>query len=72
MAVGKILTVIILAAITINVMVYLLPVVFNSTATTSFTVWGTDYLWMIGIFALIVTFGALLAYWNDIKGMIGV
>lgn len=71
MVVGKALTIIILAVILVNVMIAILPVTFNSTATTSFDVWGTDYLWMVGLFALLVTFACLLAYWNDIKGMIG-
>ena len=67
MVVGKILGVIILAVIVTNVMIAVLPVTFNSTATTSFTVWGVDYLWVIGLFALILVFGSVLAFWNEIK-----
>lgn len=60
-----------MAVILVNIMVYTLPVTFNSTATTSFTVWGVDYLWFIGLIAIIVVFGGLLIFWNDVKRLMG-
>lgn len=69
--IGRVLTFIIMAVILVNIMYYVLPVTFNQSAMTSFTVWGTSYLWWIGLVAIIVVFGGLLIFWNDAKRLMG-
>jgi hypothetical protein len=55
----------VLGYIFITVVVALFPVAFNSSAVTSFTIWGTSYLSVLGILGVITFF---VTFWMFLKG----